>query len=196
MSWAVSHPVADRVAGLGGHIVAVSQAQHRQYCGPVSLCARARCCEPYRALYRRAGRRVGRLQRRIVALLRRVAPVSRYNPAAKPRVISRPIRPFLAVIQFVSRLSLARPCSCHDTIDCIMTHPQPVNPSLLSRYNDCIVTHSTSQAACARCRPYRSPIGSVVAPGCPYHGVPLHARSAVSWPSPACPCAPTACPMS
>ena len=52
-----------------------------------------------------------------------------------------------AVIQFVSRLSLARPCSCHDTIDCIMTHPQPVNPSLLSRYNDCIVTYSTSQAA-------------------------------------------------
>ena len=52
-----------------------------------------------------------------------------------------------AAIQFVSQLNLARPRSCHDTIDCIVTHPQLVKPSLLSRYNDCIVTHSTSQAA-------------------------------------------------
>ena len=63
--------------------------------------------------------------------------------------------------EFVSRLTpRARPPSCHDT-------------------NDCIVTHPTIQAAralphaLARCRP-------CCGPSWPYHGMPLLDRSAVS----------------
>ena len=50
----------------------------------------------------------------------------------------------------IQTTSVTRPLSCHDTIDCIVTHPQPVKPLLLSRYNDCIVTYSISQATHAR----------------------------------------------
>ena len=75
----------------------------------VSLHPRARwravsqavCCPPCRAPYRRVGRHVARPLRRIVALPTpyrgaspsRVTPISRYNPAAKPRTChDTPIR--------------------------------------------------------------------------------------------------------
>ena len=55
------------------------------------------------------------------------------NDQATRCVVTHKAAPPVA-IQFVSRLSLASPCSCHDTNDCIVTHLNG-RAALLSRYN-------------------------------------------------------------
>ena len=69
---------------------------------------------------------------------------------------------------------VARPPSCHDTNDCIVTHPWPGLPPITIQllYRDTL--HQPSRAR-PRCRPYRRPAVRIVAHGWPYLGVPLRA---------------------
>ena len=139
---AMSQACTDRTVAPSWLCCACARPYHgRGVARCMGALSQAVCCALCHAPYRCVGRRVARLQRHIMALpvpyrgtsLGRVVPVSRYNPAAKPRVpcTGRPCRghgwPYRNACR-APQHAPTWPCRglvpllCHDTMHCIMTH--------------------------------------------------------------------------